>query len=92
MGNHTHGEGSQFARWVAGGNIYYANVIGGGAWGTTVYGGVQTIGGNAGTLSGGLSVGGSTGGPSTNTTDGSNTANSGTAAQPFLVTNYIIKI
>ena len=92
MASHTHGEGSQFARIVFGGNIYYANVGGGGTWGTTVYGGVQTIGGNAGTLSGGLTVGGSTGGPSPNTTDGSNTANSGTAAAPFLVTNYIIKI
>ena len=100
MASHTHGEGSQFARIVFGGNIYYANVIGGSGWGTTVYGGVQTIGGNAGTLSGGLSVGGSTGGPSTNTTNGvntantsgSDTANSGTAAAPFLVTNYIIKI
>lgn len=100
MASHTHGEGSQFARIVFGGNIYYANVGGGGSWGTTVYGGVQTIGGNAGTLSGGLTVGGSTGGPSTNTTNGvntantsgSDTANSGTAVEPFLVTNYIIKI
>ncbi len=100
MGSHTHGEGSQYARIVFGGNIYYANVGGGGSWGTTVYGGVQTISGNAGTLSGGLTVGGSTGGPSTNTTDGvntantsgSDTANSGSAVQPFLVTNYIIKI
>ena len=91
MGSHTHGEGSQFARWVAGGNIYYANVIGGGTWGTTVYGGVQTIAANAGTLSGGLSVGGSTGGPSPNTTDGVNTANSSAGVAPFLVTNYIIK-
>lgn len=87
--SHAHGPGGYNARWVAGGNIYYANVGGAGNWGTTVYGGVQTIGANAGTLGGGLVVQGS----SDAAAPGTNAQSPGTtsAAGSYVTLNYIIK-
>ena len=88
--SHAHGPGGYNARWVAGGNIYYANVGGAGSWGTTVYGGVQTIGGNAGTLGGGLTVQGS----SDAAAPGTNAQSPGTTSvgAAYVTLNYIIKV
>ena len=87
--SHAHGPGGYNARWVAGGGIYYANVGGAGNWGTTVYGGVQTIGANAGTLGGGLVVQGSSdaAAPGTSYSSPGTTSSAGS----YVTLNYIIK-
>ena len=91
MGNHTHPAGGLQALWIAGGGIMYWQQGSSVNWNSNLYAGVGGNVGGGGNFNNGISVGGSTSGPSTNTTDGSNTANTGTNVQPFIVLNYIIK-
>jgi hypothetical protein len=92
MGNHTHSAGGLRALWIAGGGIMYWQQTGSINWNSNLYAGVGGNVGGGGNFNDGITVGGSTGGPSNNTTDGTSVANSGSSVQPFLVTNYIIKI